>query len=271
MSSRFLSALAAALLVAASGAFAQGRAAATRLRVCADPDNLPYSNAEGAGFENRLAEIVARDLGASLEYTWMPLRRGFVRKTAGEGLCDVFMGVPAAFERVLTTHAYYRSTYVFVSRTQPALASFDDPRLRELRIGVQLVGNDLAATPPGHALAARGATRHVAGFTVFGDGPAAARLVAAIAQGDLDAGVVWGPQAGYFVKRSGVPMAMAPARAPPELATLPFEFAIAVGVKRGETQLRDAIDAVLERRRTEIDALLASYGVPRTDLARGRS
>lgn len=262
MSSRFLR------LAAAAASFAAGAVAAAPegvLRVCADPDNLPYSHADGSGFENRLAEMVAKDLGLRLEYAWMPLRRGFVRKTAGAGLCEVFMGVPVAFERVATTRPYYRSTYVFLSRTQPALASFDDPRLAALHIGVQLVGNDLAATPPGHALAARGATANVEGFTVFGEGPAVQRLVASIAAGRLDAGVAWGPQAAWFAARAPVPIAVAAAAAPPELARMPFEFSIAVGVKRGEKALRDAIDAVLERRRADIDALLAAYRVPRVD------
>ena len=261
MSSRFRS-LAAALLLAAGAAQAAPEGV---LRVCADPDNLPYSRTDGSGFENRLAELVAKDLGLRLEYAWMPLRRGFVRKTAGAGLCEVFMGVPADFERVMTTRAYYRSTYVFLSRTQPALASFDDPRLARLHIGVQLVGNDLAATPPGHALAARGATANVEGFTVFGEGPAVQRLVAAIDDGRLDAGVAWGPQAAWFASHASAPLALAPAHAPAGLAPMPFEFSIAVGVKRGEKALRDAIDGVLDKRRADIDALLAEYRVPRAD------
>ena len=175
------------------------------------------------------------------------------------------MGVPADFERVMTTRPYYRSTYVFLSRTKPALASFDDPRLDRLRIGVQLVGNDLAATPPGHALAARGATANVEGFTVFGEGPAVQRLVAAIDDGRLDAGVAWGPQAAWFASHASAPITLAAAHAPPDLARMPFEFSIAVGVKRGEKALRDAIDGVLDKRRADIDALLADYRVPRAD------
>jgi mxaJ protein len=265
MSSRFRSVVALLAAGAAMAATAQSGLPAT-LRVCADPDNLPYSHADGSGFENQLAELVARDLGLTLQYEWMPLRRGFVRKTAGAGLCDVFMGVPADFERVATTRPYYRSTYVFVSRASPALTSFDDPRLRTLKIGVQLIGNDMAATPPGHALAARGAVSNVEGFTVFGEGPAVSRMVDAIGAGRLDAGLAWGPQGAYFARRSPTKMIVAPARAPAELAALPFEFSIAVGVKRGERALRDAIDGVLERRRGDIDALLARYAVPRTDL-----
>ena len=249
------------------GAAAFAAAAEPReLRVCADPDNLPYSHQDLSGFENRIASLLASELGVTLRYEWQPLRRGFVRKTAGAGLCEVFIGVPADFDRVLTTRPYYRSSYVFLSPAARPVASFDDPRLARLRVGVQLVGNDLAATPPGHALAARGAVANVQGFPVFGEGPAVARMVDAIDAGRLDAGLAWGPQAAYFAHRSATPMAVVPAHAPAELGALPFEFSIAVGVKRGEKALRDAIDGVLERRRTEIDALLARYAVPRTDL-----
>src|SRR5438477_6665226 len=124
------------------------------LRVCADPNNLPFSNARGEGFENRIAELVARDLGADLRYTWWAQRRGFVRNTLGAGACDLLVGAPARFERVLPTAPYYRSTYVFVTRKDRGLGlrSFDDPALRRLRIAVQMIGNDYANAPPAHAL-----------------------------------------------------------------------------------------------------------------------
>lgn len=223
------------------------------LHVCAEPDNLPYSHADESGFENRIARLLADELGATLVYAWQPQRRAFVRKTTG--LCDVFIGVPSDFERLLTTRPYYRSSYVFVGR----LASLDDPALKRLRIGVQLVGDDMAATPGAYALARHGVTDHVTGFPVYGAHPAAQRIVEAIAQGRLDAGVVWGPAVGQFafaknisvhnMKDPGLPM--------------PLDFAIAVGVRRGNGALRDALDAALERRRADIDAVLDAYHVPR--------
>src|SRR4051812_33060929 len=111
------------------------------LRVCADPNNLPFSNERGEGFENKIAELAARELGARLQYTWWAQRRGFVRSTVREGLCDVVVGVPAGFDPLLTTKPYYRSTYVFVSRRARhlALKSLDDPRLAQLRIGIHLI------------------------------------------------------------------------------------------------------------------------------------
>ena len=236
------------------------------LRVCADPDNLPFSHADGSGFENRIARLAADELKRPLVTFWWPQRRGLVRKTLDAGACDVLIGVPADFDRVLATTPYYRSSYVFVTRGDDAapLRSFADPRLVQLRVGVQLVGNDLAATPPGHALAQRGATQHVVGFTIYGDGPAAERMLRALSERQLDAALVWGPQAGYFARHAHTPMRLSAATAPPELP-LPFEFAIAMGVRRGDTALRDALNGVIERRRADIDAILAQYGVPRTD------
>jgi mxaJ protein len=224
------------------------------LRVCAEPDNLPYSHQNETGFENRIARLLADELKATLAYTWSLQRRAFVRKTAG--LCDVFVGVPSDFERLLTTKPYYRSSYVFVGPLQ----SFHDPRLKTLRIGVQLIGDDLAATPGGHALAMRGAIDNVTGFPVYGESPAAQRIVEAIAQGKLDAGVVWGPAVGEFAFAKNLQMREAIA---PQGFPLPLQFSISIGVRRGQGALREALDAALERRRDQINAVLDEYHVPR--------
>lgn len=253
------------MLLTTTAAFSQ-QSLPTELRVCADPDNLPFSHADNTGFENRIAQLVADELHVPLKNFWLPQRRGFVRKTLGANECDVLIGVPTDFERVLPTKPYYRSSYVFVTRaadTKP-LHSFDDKRITRLRVGVQLVGNDLAATPPGHALVLRGATEHVVGFTIYGDGPAAERMVNALAQDRLDAALIWGPQAGYFMERSRVPLQLAFATAPVELK-MPFEFAISMGVRRGDKTLRDALNGVIEKHRADIDAILAEYGVPRSE------
>jgi mxaJ protein len=236
------------------------------LRVCADPDNLPYSHEDRNGFENRIAEIVAAELRRPLEYHWLPQRRGFVRKTISARLCDVWIGVPAEFERVSTTKPYYRSSYVFVTPAsdKTPLRSFDDPRLTILKIGVQLIGDDLAATPPGHALASRGAIERVAGYTIDGDVPAGQRIVQSLVAGELDAALVWGPQAGWFAKRAAVPINVDIAK-PPSGFPLPFEFDIAMGVRRGDTALRDALQVAIDRRRGDINAVLAEFAVPRTD------
>jgi mxaJ protein len=261
-----------AVVVAMASFVGRTRAAPARplLRVCADPNNLPFSNERGEGFENRIAAVVARDLGAELRYTWWAQRRGFVRSTMGAGECDVMMGAPARYERVLSTAPYYRSSYVFLSRRDRGLhvRSFDDPRLRRLRIGVQMIGDDYANTPPAHALARRGIVGNVAGYMVYGDyarpNPPA-RIVDAVARGEVDLAVVWGPLAGYFARLSPVPLELVPVAPSLDPPALPLAFDIAMGVRRGQDGLRARLDDALRRHRREIDAILAAYGVPRVD------
>ena len=245
-----------------------GAAPARTLRVCADPNNLPFSNERREGLENRLAELVAADLGARVEYTWWAQRRGFIRNTLAADLCDVVMGIPGSFELALATRPYYRSTYVFVYRRNAgiALRSFDDPALRSLRIGVQMVGDDYSNTPPAHALANRGIIDNVRGYMVYGDyrdESPAARIIEAVAAGEIDVAVTWGPLAGYFASRQAVPLEIAPVAPQIDLPFLPFVFDIALGVKHGNDSLRAELDDVLVRRREDIGRLLDEFAVPR--------
>jgi mxaJ protein len=240
------------------------------LKVCADPNNLPFSNERGEGFENKIAELVARDLGARVEYTWWAQRRGFFRNTLKSGACDVVFGLPSGSEMALTTAPYYRSTYVFVSRESRRLniTSFDDPKLRQLKIGVQMIGDDFANTPPAHALAARGIVENVAGYTVYGDyaqpNPPA-RIVDEVAQGKIDVAVVWGPLAGYFAKHERVALTLTPVSPQIDRPFLPFVYDISMGVRRGDAALRDALEQIMGRRRAEIDRILDDYGVPKAE------
>jgi quinoprotein dehydrogenase-associated probable ABC transporter substrate-binding protein len=254
----------------ASGAGAVGDSddpASHVLRVCADPDNLPYSKRDGSGFENRIASLVAQALHARLEYVWTPPTRGFVRKTLGANLCDVLIGVPSGFASLLTTRPYYRSSYVFVDRAGDGVAPlrrFDDERIAQLRIGVPLVGSELTAATPAYALARAGAIDNVVGYPLYGNGPPAERMLDALAQGTIDAALLWGPQAGYFAERSAVPLQVERAEPPPGLESA-FEFSIAMGVARGHELLRAALDKVLDAHRDEVDAILRHYAVPRSD------
>jgi mxaJ protein len=239
------------------------------LRVCADPNNLPFSNQRQEGLENRLAELLARELKATVQYTWWAQRRGFIRNTLKAGLCDVVLGVPTDFELALTTRPYYRSSYVFVSRKDRGLKlrSLDDAALRSLKIGVHLVGDDMSNTPPAHALARRGIIDNVAGYTLYGDytqdSPPSA-LIEAVRRGEVDVAIVWGPLAGYFAKREGPALELVPVRPSKDAATgLPFVFDISLGVRRGDQALKAELEAVLTRRRSEVEALLTEYGVPR--------
>ena len=244
------------------------------LRVCADPNNLPFSNEKQEGFENRIADLLAHDLGDRVEYTWWAQRRGFFRNTLRAGACDVVIGVPAGFEMALTTAPYYRSTYVFVSRKDRHLeiSSLDDPRLRTLKVGVQMVGDDFSNSPPAHALTNRGIITDVKGFSVYGDyakpNPPA-RIVEAVERGDVDVAIVWGPLAGYFARISRVPLSIVGVSPQIDQSYLPFVFDIAMGVRRGDNELRDQIESVIEKRRAEIDHILAEYGVPRVGAERG--
>jgi mxaJ protein len=250
-------------------AAAQAASPARVLRVCADPNNLPFSNERQEGFENRIAELVAREMKAELRYVWWAQRRGYIRNTLRAGLCDLFVGMPTGLDMVLVTRPYYRSTYTFVTkRGGPRIASFDDPRLERLRVGVQIIGDDYANSPPAAALSNRGIVRNVRGYSVIGDyrDPSPpSRIVRAVARGEVDVAVVWGPLAGYFARRSTVPLRVVPVSPEVDLPYLPFVFDIAMGVRHGETALRDSLDAVIARRQRDIDRILADYGVPRAD------
>ena len=222
-------------------------------RVCSDPANLPFSDASGGGFENKIAALIAHDFGKKLEYVWLPQRMGFVRNTLGRGTCDVIIGVPSNYELASATVPYYRSSYVFVSR-HAGITSLDDAKLKSMKIGVQLAAGD---TPAVQALASRHLIDNMRGYPVTGGGAKA--IVDGVAKGDVDVAIVWGPQAGYYAKGFEI-TPVSPQIDPP---ILPFVFDISMGVRRGDTKLRDRLDAEIERRRPEIDRILDAYGVPR--------
>lgn len=247
--------------------------AAPSLRVCADPNNLPYSNDQKQGFENRLAELIAKDLNLEVSYFWFPQREAFFRKTLNSGVCDVVMGVPAGMDEADATNPYYRSTYVFVSRHDRDLhiSSFDDQRLRKLKIGVHVLGEQDDSLPPVHALVGRGIVNNLVGYSIFGnlnETNPAADLIQAVAAGKVDVAVAWGPLAGYFAKQAQVPLDITPVDGDPSLPTLPFHYDIAIGVREGDTQLKQRLDEELVRRQAEIGQLLRSYGIPQLSLAR---
>jgi mxaJ protein len=237
------------------------------LRVAADPNNLPFSNDRGEGFENKIAELIARELHCKLEYHWRAQRRGFFRETLKSGDVDLVVGVPTHFDMALTTAPVYRSTYVFVAREDRQLhvTSLDDPQLRRLKIGVQLVGNDGIDTPPAHALAARGIVNNVVGFTLYGDysqrNPPA-RIIDAVANGGVDIAIAWGPLAGYFAKGCKVPLGLTPVT-PEKDGPLRFVFDVSLGINKNERELRDQLDKFVTDHRKDIDRILDDYNVPR--------
>ena len=241
--------------------------ATNELRVCADPNNLPFANRAQAGFENKLAELVATNLGRRLAYVWQPQRRAYVRNGLAAQECDAIMGIPASYERVETTRPYYRSGYVFVYRSDrfDGLQSIKDERLRTLSVGVQLIGNEGYNTPPAHALSERGIIANVTGYTVYGDysepNPPA-RIVEAVEKGEIDVAAVWGPLAGYFAHRSPVSLTVTTITDTDEFKPLVFQYDIAVGVRKGNHFLKSQIDGVLQQQSAQIARLLKDYGVP---------
>lgn len=242
------------------------------LAVCADPNNLPFSSRDGSGFENKLAELVARNMNVRLRYVWWAQRRGFVRNTLTEAKCELWPGVAAGLERVLTTQPYYRSTYVFVSRANSRLddLTLDDPRLKTVSLGVQMIGNDAMNTPPAHALARRGVVQNVRGYSVYGDYTHAnppARIVDAVARGEIDVGLVWGPLAGYFASRSHTPLRVQPVTPAVDDGVLPMTYSISMGVSRAEPQLVARVDEILRTQAPAIGKILDAYHVPRLPLA----
>jgi quinoprotein dehydrogenase-associated probable ABC transporter substrate-binding protein len=253
-----------ALRAEAAGLSSNG---AAPLRVCADPNNLPFSNDRREGFENRIAEIVARDLRRPLAYFWTPQRRGFIRTTLKAGVCDVVIGVPSAFDAVRLTKPYYRSTYVFVSRGDRALhvRSLDDPRLKQLLIGIQITGDDYDNPPAAQALASRQIIQNVRGYMVYGDysRPNPPRgLIDAVARGAIDVAVAWGPLAGYFAPREPIALEITPVSPQADSRFVQFVFDISMGVRRDDRALAAALDAAIVRRRAAIRRVLATYGVP---------
>jgi mxaJ protein len=243
-----------------------------QLRVCADPNNLPFSNRARAGFENALAEMVAHELGREVAYTWFPQRRGFIKNTLKLHKCDLVIGLPADYELAATTQPYYRSTYVFVSRADRGLDvhSLDDPRLRSMRIGVHALGDDYANVPPAQALARHGLERQLVGYSFFGDyakpDPPRA-LIDAVAAGEIDIAIAWGPLAGWAAARAAVPLEVTPIDHPTD-EPLPFSFAIAMGVRKDDPTLLAEVNTLIVTRRPAIDAVLDRFGVPR--IAGGR-
>jgi mxaJ protein len=246
-------------------------AGARELRVCADPNNLPFSKQDQTGFENRIVRVIADELHANVTYVWWPQRRGFLRETLRAGRCDIVPGAVAAMDALLTTKPYYRSTYVFLTRRSDDLyiSSLDDPVLHSKRIGVQLVGSDGNNSPPAHALARRGLAQNMRGYPVYGnyaDEAPGRAVISALDRGDIDVAVVWGPTAGYFALHDSVKLRAAPVTPQIDLPMFPMVFDIAMGVRREDADLRSEIDAALNNRRSEIGAILAAYGVPRVDI-----
>jgi quinoprotein dehydrogenase-associated probable ABC transporter substrate-binding protein len=246
------------------------------LRVCEDPNNLPFSNRAGEGFENKIAELLARELGRTLEYTWFPQRMGFIRNTlrardpgGSRFKCDLVMGVPVGFELASTTKPYYRSTYAVVyvkgkgldSVTAPeGLLALEPAKLRSLKLGV------FGQTPPADWLLKHGLFDQVISYQPQSGDPErypGEMVEKDLVSGKVDVAFVWGPIAGYFAKNAkAAELAVVPFAPSPEIQ---FDYRIAMGVRFGEREWKDRIERLIEANRPAIQAILAAYGVPQLD------
>jgi mxaJ protein len=254
--------LAAALVVLCSVSGRAPAGDAKQLRVCGDPNNLPFSNNKLQGIENKIADVIAKDLKTTVAYTWWPHQRGLVKRVLNTGRCDVMLGIPKGYDPVLWTKPYYRTSYVLAYRKDRGLKlhSLDDPQLRTLKVGVQV------NTPPHEALGARGIADNVVGYQLMFDSNFHAedypgKMVEDLIAGSIDVALVWGPIAGYFAKKKAAPLELVLLEDRPDAGTR-FAFDISMGVRKGDKELKGRLEDAIARRRDEITHILEDFGVP---------
>ncbi len=231
------------------------------LRVCADPANLPFSNQAAEGFENKIAELLAKELGVPVKYTWFPQAMGFVRNTLRARKCDVVIGISLGFELLQNTNPYYRSAYALVYRSDSGLSidSLRDPALRSLRIGV------VAGTPPANLIAELGLLGNVRPYQLMVDtrfNKPGKQMVEDIAAGEVDMGVLWGPIAGYYA-RQHASMTVVPLQSQP--GKVKMDYRITMGVRFNEPEWKHQLNDLITKKQNEINAILVDYRVPLLD------
>ncbi|MGH6867210.1 MAG: quinoprotein dehydrogenase-associated putative ABC transporter substrate-binding protein [Methyloceanibacter sp.] len=243
---------------------ATGASAVGVLRVCADPDNMPFSNENGEGFENKLAELIAVKLDAKLEYSWFKEEMGYVPNTVGRGACDLVMGYAQGTGLIEDTNPYYHTSYVLIYRADDAALKgvdlLSDPRLKNKRIGL------FARTPPASILAMYGLRSNAKPFEnapSAGASSAAQEMIDEIASGKLDAGLLWGPVGGYYAQASAVPLTLVPLVK--EKAGPSTVYGITLGIRPNEPEWKHQINKVLAENQAEIDTILQGYNVPLLD------
>ncbi len=249
------------------------------LRVCQDPNNLPFSHKDQTGFENKIAELFAQDLGWKLETTWYPQRMGFIRNTlkgkepnSEKFKCDLVTSVSPDFDLGLPTKIYYSSTYTMVYvkgrglddvKTPDDLLKLDPEKRKKLRIGVT------ARTPVVDWLLKNNLVEQMVAIQLQSGDPekyAGELIEKELSTGNLDAVLIWGPIGGYFSKKSTVPMVVLPFK-PESIAQSPLQFSIAMGVRYGEKPWRDRINQLIEKNQAKIEAIMNDYGVPTVTIA----
>ena len=250
-----------AIVCSVSDAATAGRQALTtsHLRVCADPNNLPFSNEAGEGFENRIVQLIGKELGKEVRYTWYPQSTGFVRNTLKLRQCDLISGIATTSETVQNTNSYYHSAYSMVYRQSlgEPLTSFSDPRLKTLRLGI------IAGTPPVDVLAVQGLLSNIKSYHLLADTrrhTPAKQAVLDVASGETDVAFIWGPIAGYYAKQSDEPLTVTPLLN--ENRRIRMNHRVSMAVRHNETDWKHTINAALARLQPQIDEILMEYGVP---------
>jgi len=231
----------------------------SELKVCADPNNLPFSDEKKEGFENKIAEVIGAELGLKVDYAWFPQVIGFVRNTLRSHLCDLVMGTVTGDEIMQTTNPYYFTTYVMFYRSDKGFAftSLQDPGLASLRLGV------VAGTPPSDLIVRHDLMSHTRPYALTVDTRSQSpthEMVQDVVDGAIDVGFLWGPIAAYYRKRDSLPLALVPLKDEPGAARM--EYHIAMGVRGNEPEWRRRINAAIVKRQDEITAILRDYGVP---------
>jgi quinoprotein dehydrogenase-associated probable ABC transporter substrate-binding protein len=234
------------------------------LRVCSDPANMPFSNEKSEGFENKIADVIADELKVPVEYTWFPMSTGFVRMTLFSKRCDIIIGYAQGDELVLNSNAYYRSTYAIVAKPGSGLegvSDLADPKLKDKKLGV------IANTPPGFLMVRHGLMAKAKAYPLIVDRrfeSPSELMVKDIRSGEIDAGILWGPMAGYYSKQGGDPLSVNAISADPSMSTK-MSYGVTLGVRLSDTDWKKQLNDVLKKRRGDIDKILLAYGVPILD------
>src|SRR6185437_15562327 len=256
-------------------------AAAPPLRMCAESNNMPFSDRRGEGFENEIAALVARRLGRQLQYVWLRPDVDLAALQPALSACDAVIAEPKPTPGMDTTVPYYWSSYVLLTRADRHLQmdSLKDPHLKKLRIGVEAIGRRGLFTPPAHVLMEAGLADHLIPFDIGAPGTAPngtgsqqnprAAIVQALARGQIDVAAVWGPAVGRLAQQSPVPLRVALITDGDAFSTRKdhfglqsMQFQISMGVRHGDDALRRALSAVIEQNRPEIERVLERFGVP---------
>ena len=233
------------------------------LRVCADPNNLPFTNEKKEGFENRIADFLAAKLGKSVSYSYFPMVTGFVRKTLGEYKCDVIIGYPQGDELVQNTNAYYRTVYTLIYKPGNGFDGLDtlaDPRLKDKRIGI------IAGTPPASVMARNGLLARAKPYPLMIDTrfeSSSQTMIADLQSGEIDVGALWGPIAGYYAKKSTEPLVVAPLLH--EKKGSHMVFRITMGVRASDQEWKHTLNKLIRDHQKEINEILLDFGVPLLD------